>query len=152
SAVCAAVPGHATNIRVDCVRTAASPLLRSINVAKCILSARARCSMVPLQRWEERMNATEKNIASARGEALAAHLMASAALQAVLMVLPNPLDALSRISAYLNDTLNASAPAKPDAQFDELNTQMREYARFQIEQTLQHIEHMLRNPPRKEPT
>jgi hypothetical protein len=95
------------------------------------------------------MNATERNIAVARGEALAANLVASAALQAVLMVLPNRLDVLSRISTFLNDTLNASGPGKPDPQFDELNTQMREIARFQVEQTLQHIEHMLRNPPEK---
>jgi hypothetical protein len=93
------------------------------------------------------MNATEQNLAVARGEALAAHLIASAALQAALIVLPNPLDALSRISAYLNDTLNMSGPGKADAQFDELNTRMREVARFQVEQTLQHIEHTLRNPP-----
>jgi hypothetical protein len=95
------------------------------------------------------MNATERNLAVARGEALAAHLMASAALQTVLMVLPNRLEALSQIFTFLNDTLNASGPGKPDAQFDELNTQMREVARFQVEQTLQHIEHTLRNPPRK---
>jgi hypothetical protein len=93
------------------------------------------------------MNATEKNLAVARGEALAAHLMASAALQAVLMMLPNPLDALGRISAFLEDTLNMSGPGKADPQFDELNTQMREVARFQVMQTLQHIEHMLQNPP-----
>jgi hypothetical protein len=93
------------------------------------------------------MNAMEQNLAVARGEALAAHLMASAALQAVLMVLPNPLDALSRISAYLDDSLNRSGPGKADPQLDELNTQMREVARFQVTQTLQHIEHTLRNPP-----
>ncbi len=94
------------------------------------------------------MNAMEKNIAAARGEALAAHLMASAALQAVLTLLPNRLDALARISAYLEDTLNMSGPGKGDPH-DELNTQMREVARFQIMQTLQHIEHTLRNPPTK---
>ena len=93
------------------------------------------------------MNATEKMLVVARGEALAAHLMASAALQAVLMVLPNRLDALSRISAFLTDTLNASGPGKQDAQFEELNTQMREVARFQVEQTLQHIEQMIRSQP-----
>lgn len=94
------------------------------------------------------MKAIEKNLAVARGEALAANLMASAALQAVLMVVPGDrLAALSRISAFLNDTLNASGPGKPDPQFDELNMQMREVARYQIEQTLQHIEDTLRNPP-----
>jgi hypothetical protein len=94
------------------------------------------------------MNATEMNLAVARGEALAAQLMASAALSAMLMVLPNRLDALGRISAYLDDTLNMSGPGKGDAD-DELNTRMREVARFQINQTLQHIEHMLRNLPAK---
>jgi hypothetical protein len=84
----------------------------------------------------------------ARGEALAAHLMASATLQAVLMVLPNPLDTLGRISSYLDDTLNMSGPGKGDAH-DELNTLMREVARFQVTQTLQHIEQTLRNPPAK---
>jgi hypothetical protein len=62
------------------------------------------------------------------------------------MIIPNPLDALARISAYLDDTLNMSGPGKGDAH-DELNTQMREVARFQLTQTLQHIEHTLRNPP-----
>src|SRR5579863_6408715 len=69
-----------------------------------------------LNYWsEQEMNASEKNLAVARGEALAAHLMASAALQAVLMVIPNPLDVLARISAYLDDTLNMSGPGKGDA-------------------------------------
>ena len=94
------------------------------------------------------MNAMERNLAVARGEALAAHLMASAALQAVLMVLPNRLDALARISAYLDDSLNMSGPGKGDPH-DELNTHMREVARFQVTQALQHIEHTLRNPPTK---
>jgi hypothetical protein len=84
-----------------------------------------------------------------RGEALAAHLMASAALQAVLMVLPNRLEALAKISAFIDDTLNMSGPAKRDESFDEINMQMREVARFQTNQTLQHIEHTLRNPPAK---
>ena len=97
------------------------------------------------------MNAMEKNLAVARGEALAAHLMASAALQAVFMVLPNlpnRLEVLERISAFIDNTLNMSGPAIGDAH-DELNTQMREGARLQVMQTLQHIEHTLRNPPMK---
>ena len=93
------------------------------------------------------MNAMEKNLASARGEALAAQLMASAALRAVLMVLPNRLDVLSGISAFMDDTLNKSGPGQGDAH-DELNTQMREVARFHVTQTLQHIEHTFRNSPR----
>jgi regulator of protease activity HflC (stomatin/prohibitin superfamily) len=95
------------------------------------------------------MNELEKNLAVARGEAMAAHLIASAALQAALMVLPNRLEVLGRISTFIDDTLNISGPAKGDAH-DELNTQMREVARFQTTQTLQQIEHMLRNPPAKE--
>jgi hypothetical protein len=87
-----------------------------------------------------------KNLASARGEALAAQLIASAALQAALMVLPNRLEVFRGISAFIDDTLNMSGPAKGDAH-DELNTQMREVARFQATQILQHIEHSLRNPP-----
>jgi hypothetical protein len=61
------------------------------------------------------MNAFEQNLAVARGEALAAHLIASAALQAALMVLPNRLEVLGRISAFIDDTLNISGPAKGDA-------------------------------------
>jgi hypothetical protein len=95
------------------------------------------------------MNALEKNIAVVRGEALAAHLIASATLQAVLLALPNRLELLNGISALIDNTLNISGPAKGDAH-DELNTQMREIARFQTAQTLQQIEHMLRNPPAKE--
>lgn len=95
------------------------------------------------------MNAIEKNLAVARGEALAAHLMASAALQAILMALPNRLQALGRISAFIDDTLNMSGPGKGDGH-DELNMQMREYARFQTNQTLQQIEHTLRSLPTKE--
>jgi hypothetical protein len=75
-------------------------------------------------------------------------MIASAALQAVLMVMSNRLEVLSGISAYIDDSLNASRPANGDPH-DELNTQMREVARFQTTQTLQHIEHMLRNPPAK---
>jgi hypothetical protein len=92
------------------------------------------------------MNAMENNLAVARGEALAAHLIASAALQAALMVLPNRLDVLKGISAFVDDTLNMSGPAKGDAH-DEVNTQIREVARFHVSQMLQNIEHSFRNPP-----
>jgi hypothetical protein len=53
-----------------------------------------------------------KNLAVAGGEALAAQLIASAALRAALMVLPNPLEVLRGISAFIDDTLNMSGPAK----------------------------------------
>jgi hypothetical protein len=94
------------------------------------------------------MNAMEMNLASARGEALAAQLIASAALQAALLVLPTRLEVLSGISAFIDNTLNMSGPAKGDAN-DELNTQIREVARLQAMQTLQNIEDMLRNLPTK---
>jgi hypothetical protein len=74
--------------------------------------------------------------------------MASAALQAVLLVLPNRLEVLERISAFIDNTLNMSGPGKGDPH-DEQNTQMREVARFRVTQALQNIEHTLRNPPMK---
>jgi hypothetical protein len=95
------------------------------------------------------MNAMEKNFASLRGEALAANLIASAALQVAFIALPNRLELLSRISAFVDDTLNLSGPGKGDAH-DEFNTQMREVARFQTNQTLQNLEQVLRNLPTKE--
>jgi hypothetical protein len=63
---------------------------------------------------EKIMNALEMNIAVARGEALAASLLASAALQAVFMFVPpqNREELLSRITAFVDDTLNRSGPAK----------------------------------------
>lgn len=94
------------------------------------------------------MNALEKNIAVARGEALAAHLLASAAIQAVLAMLPNREEALDRMSAFIDGALNMSGPGKGDGN-DELNTQMRETARFQAMQTLDAIGRMFRNPSAK---
>ena len=88
------------------------------------------------------MNAYEKNLAVARGEALAANLLATAALQAVFMVMPNRQDLLKAISAFIDDTLNRSGPGKGEAH-DELNTQMREVARFQAMQTLDHIKRIV---------
>lgn len=94
------------------------------------------------------MNALQKNIAVARGEALAANLLATAALQALLALASNREEALNRISAFVDETLNMSGPGKGDAH-DELNTQMREVARFQAMQTLDAISRMFRNPPAK---
>jgi hypothetical protein len=89
---------------------------------------------------EATMNDLEMNIAVARGEALAASLLASAALQAVFTFVPPQRreELLSRITAFVDDTLNRSGPAKGDAQ-DEPNTQMREKARFQA---MQHLDAM----------
>ena len=94
------------------------------------------------------MNALEKNIAVARGEALAASLLASAALQTALLLVPNRAELLARISAFVDDTLNMSGPGKGDAN-DELNTQVRETARFMAMQNLDALARMLNNPPAK---
>jgi hypothetical protein len=94
------------------------------------------------------MNALEKNIAVARGEALAASLLATAALRAVLAFTADREEVLNGISAFVDETLNMSGPSKGDAN-DEFNTQMREIARFQAMQHLDAISQMLRNPPAK---
>jgi len=50
------------------------------------------------------------------------------------------------MSAFVDETLNMSGPGGGDAH-DELNTQMRETARFQAMQSLDAIARMFRNPP-----
>jgi hypothetical protein len=92
------------------------------------------------------MNAVEKNIAVARGEALAAHLLAFAAIQAALTIIPNREEALTWMSAYIDEALNRSGPGRGDAH-DELNTLMRETARFQAMQILDAIARTFRDPP-----
>jgi len=94
------------------------------------------------------MEALQKNIAVTKGEALAAHLLASAALQAFFMMIPNKQEALSSISAFIDNTLNMSGPGKGDAH-DEFNTQVREVARFQAMQTLDAIAQMIHNAENK---
>lgn len=96
------------------------------------------------------MNAMEKNFANMRGETLAANLLATAALQAIFMMTPNRDELLNAMTAFIDDTLNRSGPGKGDAH-DELNTQMREVARFQTMQTLQHIKRMIDNMPKPTP-
>ena len=95
------------------------------------------------------MNALEKNIAVARGEAMAASLLATAALQAVLAIASSRQQILEQISDSIDRTLNMSGPAKGDAN-DEPNTMMREVARFQAMQHLDAIATMIRNQPPKE--
>ena len=60
----------------------------------------------------EKMNALKKNIAVARGEALAASLLATAAMQATLAVISNREEVLARMSAFIDDTLNMSGPGE----------------------------------------
>jgi ABC-type sugar transport system substrate-binding protein len=95
------------------------------------------------------MNALEKNIAVARGEALAASLLASAALQAVFMFVP-PQDRgqfVSGLNAFVDDALNRAGPPNVDANDDEPNTLMRETARFQAMQHLDAMARMFKDPP-----
>ncbi|BAL73734.1 hypothetical protein [Bradyrhizobium cosmicum] len=91
------------------------------------------------------MNALEKNVAVARGEALAASLLASAALQGLFMFVPpqNRKEVLAKINAFVDDTLNHSGPGKGDAD-DEPSTLMRETARFQVTQHLDAMARMFR--------
>ena len=88
------------------------------------------------------MNALEKNIAVARGESLAANLLATAALQATLAMVSNREEVLARMTAFIDDTLNMSGPGKGDAD-DEFNTRMRETARLQAMQSLDAMRRML---------
>jgi hypothetical protein len=88
------------------------------------------------------MNAIERNLAVARGEALAASLLASVAIQTGLLAAPNRDQILASIDAYIDETLNISGPGRGDAH-DELNMLMRETARDQATQHLDGIRRML---------
>jgi hypothetical protein len=55
------------------------------------------------------MNALEKNIANVRGEAIAASILASAALQTALLLVPNRTELLAGFYAFVDDTLNVKA-------------------------------------------
>jgi len=90
------------------------------------------------------MDALQKNMAAIRGEALAASLLASAAIQAVIAMVANREQFLHGMASFIDATLNMSGPAQGDAH-DEFNTQVRETARFQAMQTLDAIRHNL--PP-----
>lgn len=92
--------------------------------------------------WRRYMNATEKNIVVAHGEAIAAGLLASAALQTALLVIPNRDEILVSINAYIDQTLNMSGPGSGDAH-DEVFTLMRETARIQAMQHLDGIRRAL---------
>jgi len=88
------------------------------------------------------MNDTQKMIAIARGEAVAAGLLASAALRAALLPIANRDEVLAGINAYIDQTLNISGPGSGDGH-DELNMLMRETARIQATQHLDAIQRML---------
>jgi hypothetical protein len=89
------------------------------------------------------MDALQKNIAVTRGEAMAASLLATAAIQAVLALTADREDVLARIGAAIDETLNMSGPGRGDPN-DEFNTQVRETARFCAMQALDHIADVIR--------
>jgi hypothetical protein len=90
------------------------------------------------------MNALEQDVAVARGEALAASLLASAAIQTLLAMVANREEFITAMEAFIDGTLNLSGPRKGDAN-DELNTLMRETARDQAMKHLDGIKRMLNN-------
>lgn len=94
------------------------------------------------------MTPLEKNLAAIRGEALAANLLATAAIHTALGLTANREEVLAKMNVFVDETLNMSGPArgKPD---DELNTQVREIARFQAMQTLDAIARMIRYQGRR---
>jgi hypothetical protein len=89
------------------------------------------------------MDALQNNIAVARGEAIAANLLASAAIQALFAIVINKEQTLSGIAAFIDDSLNMSGPSKGDRN-DEFNTQMREIARLRAMETLDAIKRGLK--------
>jgi hypothetical protein len=93
------------------------------------------------------MNAFEKSIAVARGEAIAASLLATAAFQVAFMFVPpeDRVGLLSKITAFIDDTLNSSGPGGGDGN-DEANTLVRETARFQAMQHLDGIARLFQGP------
>lgn len=93
------------------------------------------------------MDASQRNIAVARGEALAASLLASAALQALFVTTAAGPEILEKIESYINDILNMSGPGK-GSQDDEFNAQLRETARFQVTQKLDGIRYGAATTPR----
>jgi hypothetical protein len=95
---------------------------------------------------EEAMNAVDKNIATARGEAMAASLLASAAMQVAFAVVADRKGLLTKISEEIDDVLNHSGPARGDAG-DEFNTFIREIARVSAMRSLDAMRQMLDNPP-----
>ena len=93
------------------------------------------------------MNALEKNVAVARGEALASSLLASLAIQTILLMVANREEFLTKMEAFIDGTLNLRGPGAGDAN-DEPNTLMRETARDQAMKHLDAIKTMLNNRPK----
>jgi 7-keto-8-aminopelargonate synthetase-like enzyme len=92
------------------------------------------------------LDALQKNIAVTRGEALAAQLVASAALQVIFTIIGDKERMLKAIAQMLDDTLNISGPVKEDGQ-EAFHIQMRETARNVVDQHLGAIARQLKPPP-----
>lgn len=87
---------------------------------------------------DETMSAFEKNMATVRGEAMGATILAHAAINAVFAFAPHKAELLSYMNAFIEDSLNMSGPGKGDPH-DAHNTRVREIARGMAQQTLDHI-------------
>ncbi|WP_441280483.1 hypothetical protein [Tardiphaga sp. 862_B3_N1_1] len=92
------------------------------------------------------VNDFQKAIAVARGEALAASLLASAAIRALFSMAPSQ-QLLDHMTRSIDQTLNMSGPGTGGGE-DELNTLMRETARFQVDQHMHALQEGLNNLPK----
>ena len=95
------------------------------------------------------MNATEKNLATARGEALGAKLIAMCALQTTFMFVPpeHRERIIGQMNKFIDESLNMARPAKGDPH-DELNTLMREIARNVSTDALDHLTSIVKSVPK----
>jgi hypothetical protein len=91
------------------------------------------------------VNAFQRSIAVARGEALAASLLANAAIKAIFSMAPSQ-QLLDHMTATIDQTLNMSGPGAGDGE-DELNTLMRETARHQVYQHMDALQERLNSHP-----
>jgi Tfp pilus assembly protein FimT len=98
---------------------------------------------------ENQMDTLQRNIASTRGEAIAASLLAEIAIRALISLASNKKEMLAGMYAFIDNTLNESGPGKGDAN-DEFSTLVRETARFQTMQHLDAIARLVDQPPRKD--
>ncbi|TWA96955.1 hypothetical protein [Bradyrhizobium stylosanthis] len=97
------------------------------------------------------MDMLQKNLAAVRGEAMGASLLAAAAIQTSMMLIPNREELLEGISAWIDDTLNQSRSSHGDPD-DEYTTMVRETARNLVTQHLDGLWHSLKSPrPPKSP-
>ena len=87
------------------------------------------------------MDALQKNIATTRGAAEGAALLASLAIQSSLITIANRKEILAGMMALADDSLNRSGPARGDPN-DAFNTLVRETARNVV---MHHLDQITRN-------